>query len=275
VIAEECNCPSSDQSNLIIKDKVYSKCQNKCWYQFDKFGNWVSECGLEAIGKPVDPMEAILEEAICRYPVGTKIRPVHADGTLFHSECEVRRRPTIYGDAIEASVGYIYKDGTWAKILDKNQDIEEILAEAILRYPVGTKYRPISLNGSEWSKGSAEEVTYTPRICGNSIEGGLGFLYMNGKWARVVGDLYNPCSEIPLTTSSGTYTGFSGTSSTFSDAITGSTFAEINARYHTGIYYGGIDPVQLVPNKVNNVPHQEPKILRHKEKRRKLVIVNQ
>ena len=212
VITVDCNVLSDNKSNVIIKDKVYSKCQDKWWYKFDYTSNWISECGVEAIGKPVDPLEALLEEAIRRYPIGTKIRPLHTDGSLFQSECVVTRTPSIVGGGVEAGYGYVYKEGEWALILT---------------------------------------------------------------------DSSNPCGEIPLTTSNGTYTGFSGSSTmAFSGSTTASTFAEIRASlfpdsYHTGKYYGGIDPVQLVPNKVDNVPHQEPKILRHKEKRRKLVIVNQ
>ena len=206
VIAEECNYPSSDQSNVIIKDKVFSKCQNKWWYQFDKFGNWVSECGLEAIGKPVDPLEAILKEAIRKYPIGTKIRSLHSDGSSFLSESEVIRTPRIIGDGIEGSAGYLYKEGNWAEILT---------------------------------------------------------------------DSSNPCGEIPLFTSGSiNCTG----NSAFSLASTGSALLSTSGTYHSGIYHSDMynsNPVQLGVNTVDNVPHQEPKILRHKQKKRKLVIVNQ
>lgn len=74
----------------------------------------------------------------------------------------------------------------------------DILVEAIRKYPVGTKYIPIplTLNGSVYIR--EEKVAYTPRITGGyAIEGGIGYLYAQGKWAEIVSETESVFKDAP------------------------------------------------------------------------------
>ena len=127
-----CNVKSPNYSKVVIQDQAYSKIQNKWWYKFDELGNWISECGVESLSMDailespvaIDPMDAILEEAIRKYPIGTKYKPLSPDGSEYLSESysiEYKPRifkPTIhYSNSIEGGMGYLYIDGEWAEIV--------------------------------------------------------------------------------------------------------------------------------------------------------------
>lgn len=127
--------------------------------------------------------------------------------------------------------------------------MDDILQEAIRKYPIGTKIIPLHHDGSSFQ--SEYKVKRIASICGEGIEASEGYIYREGNWAKIVIDSSNPCGEIYLSSSSGT-----------------SFFRQCNI---TDTVYSS--PVQLVTNKVNNVSHQEPKILRKKTKKRKFIIV--
>lgn len=65
------------------------------------------------------------------------------------------------------------------------------LAYAKKYYPVGTKYMPPGLSGSVFQNFSISE--YEPKYwkSSNHIDCGIGFIYINGKWAEIIKDETN------------------------------------------------------------------------------------
>ena len=123
----DCNCKPSPTQNTVVKDKVYSSIQDKWWYKFDEFDNWVSECGVSSIIPIVDSMDAILQEAIRKYPIGTKYIPVNCSGVKYSnmSEFEVTHTPRIVHDHnyIDGGVGYLYAQGVWAEVVPETESV--------------------------------------------------------------------------------------------------------------------------------------------------------
>jgi hypothetical protein len=118
----DCNCKSLNYSKVVIKDQAYSKIQNKWWYKFDELGNWISECGVESLSPSpvaINPMDAILEEAIRKYPIGTKYKPLSSNGSDYPGESySIEYKPRIHcSDYIEGGMGYIYANEKWAEIV--------------------------------------------------------------------------------------------------------------------------------------------------------------
>lgn len=66
---------------------------------------------------------------------------------------------------------------------------EEILAEANIRYPIGTKYIPMDSKGTKY-----EDSRITHKIpsiiddsdAGFTIDAGYGYIYAAGKWATIL-----------------------------------------------------------------------------------------
>ena len=118
-IVRRCNIKSRNYSRVVIKDQAYSKIQNKWWYKFDEIGNWISECGVESSSPvAIDPMDAILEEAIRKYPIGTKYIPLSSDGSEYSFASSIEYIPSIHcSDSIEGGMGYLYINGKWAEIV--------------------------------------------------------------------------------------------------------------------------------------------------------------
>lgn len=103
--------------------------------------------------------------------------------------------------------GSIHGDSSWGIVLSTEEFYKIIgyvtpekkpmsidpLEEAERRYPVGTLYVPLYSNGAV-RHGKVEEAKYLPKALdddwGNSdyIEVGIGYVYVNGKWAEVVQD---------------------------------------------------------------------------------------
>jgi hypothetical protein len=179
-----CNCRPPFRSNIVVKDKVYSSIQDKWWYKFDEFcGNWTSECGISPITPVVNPMDAILEEAIRKYPVGTKYIPIPLtlNGSVYIREEKVAYTPRITGtDAIEGGIGYLYAQGEWAEIVPETESVFKDAPNIQSGSSVtssGTSYNPITFLG----------VT-TPTIAT------IG----TGSWGFTdSGFSISPCSEIP------------------------------------------------------------------------------
>lgn len=125
-VITRCNCKPFPKPNIVVKDKVYSSIQDKWWYKFDEFDNWVSECGVSSIIPIVDPMDAILQEAIRKYPIGTKYIPIPLtlNGSVYIREEKVVYTPRITGGyAIEGGIGYLYAEGKWAEIVSKTESV--------------------------------------------------------------------------------------------------------------------------------------------------------
>jgi hypothetical protein len=116
------NIKSFNHSKVVIKDREYSKIQNKWWYKFDEIGNWISECGVESLSPSpvaIDPMDAILEEAIRKYPIGTKYKPLTIDESEYPiASYSTEYKPRIhFSNSIEGGIGFLYIDGKWAEIV--------------------------------------------------------------------------------------------------------------------------------------------------------------
>jgi hypothetical protein len=126
-VITNCNCRPPFRSNIVVKDKVYSSVQDKWWYKFDEFcGNWTSECGIVNSSPVVNPMDAILEEAIRKYPVGTKYIPIRLilNGSVYIREEKVVYTPRITGSAaIEGGIGYLYVQGKWAEVVSETESV--------------------------------------------------------------------------------------------------------------------------------------------------------
>ena len=126
-VITKCDCKPFPKQSIVVKDKVYSSIQDKWWYKFDEFYNWVSECGVSSIIPIVDSMDAILEEAIRKYPIGTKYIPVNCSGVKYSnmSEFEVTHTPRIVHDHnyIDGGVGYLYAQGVWAEVVPETKSV--------------------------------------------------------------------------------------------------------------------------------------------------------
>lgn len=123
-----------------------------------------------------DPTVELLEEANRRYKIGDVVLSAYsgAKDTVKYSP---KREPG--GNISSGGMFYLYYNGKWAEHLKKKEDL---LAEAIRRYPIGTRYD----NGYG---GIAEVEKQTFTMHGDCVagEGGKGFLYRPQLgWAKIV-----------------------------------------------------------------------------------------
>ena len=185
VAITNCNCRPPFRSNIVVKDKVYSSIQDKWWYKFDEFGNWVSECGIVNSSPVVSPMVDILVEAIRKYPVGTKYIPIPLtlNGSVYIREEKVVYTPRITGSAaIEGGIGYLYAQGEWAEIVSET---ESVFKDA----PTIQSVSSLTSSGTIYSTNSfLGSVTTAPRATIATDSWG----FTNSGFS------INPCSEIPL-----------------------------------------------------------------------------
>ena len=137
---------------------------------------------------------AILAKARKEYPIGTKYKPISNSGNLYDSTTVVTRTPYWHGSEgnIEGGPGYIYYQGKWAEIAENNIDYDAVLEIAKRKYPIGTKYMPLSSEGNLYTSAKISDKEahwYDKKSNGQDkdrIEIGYGFAYIDGKWAEVV-----------------------------------------------------------------------------------------
>jgi hypothetical protein len=156
--------------------------------------------------KPID-IEALLEEANRRYPIGTMYKELNDEGKATGAlrEADQKADWVVHGQSIEVGYGYVYAKGRWAEVVNETKveptekpDKQQLLEEARRRYPVGCRYRPID------GKGRAYDDTYiSSYVCewrDNGIDCGIGYVYVNGLWADVVPETkYVVTQRIPST----------------------------------------------------------------------------
>ena len=119
------------------------------------------------------------------------------------------------GKEVLCSNPSIWKDGKWAPIIKEiNIPEEHLIKEAIIKYPIGTKF----INPSSKIEKMVSSINYKfSKDTNSSVRGitsGEGWVYINGKWAEIV----------PVT-----FTGI--------DRVYG-----FNTSRNDSIYMGGIDP---------------------------------
>lgn len=170
-------------------------------------GKWA-----EVISKPESQSidyDAILEEAKRRYPIGTKYKPLDTDGNVCHTrgtrpaqfECVwyLRKDENDDYDGIECGDGYVYLDGKWAEVISEPEpkskpiDYDAILEEAKRRYPIYTEYKALDYDGTV--RGGMEVACRECKWVYNDgkhygIDCGLGYVYVNGKWAELADECY-------------------------------------------------------------------------------------
>lgn len=167
-------------------------------------GKWAERVDVPA----PTPEESLLDKAIRRYPIGTKVITVSPDRNP-HREEVVNGTPRKYNDNLDkidwqGSFAFLYYQGHWATIVQEVQTAEKpevtsaeaILAEAIKRYPIGTKVRCVT--------GEEETVTDTPRLYPRrgdkssaqiDWEDSKGFLYLpshGNRWAEILSASKDP-----------------------------------------------------------------------------------
>ena len=167
-------------------------------------GKWAERVDVPA----PTPEESLLDKAIRRYPIGTKVITVSPDRNP-HREEVVNGTPRKYNDNLDkidwqGSFAFLYYQGHWATIVQEVQTAEKpevtsaeaILAEAIKRYPIGTKVRCVT--------GEEETVTDTPRLSPRrgdkssaqiDWEDSKGFLYLpshGNRWAEILSASKDP-----------------------------------------------------------------------------------
>lgn len=157
--------------------------------------------------------DAILQEALHRYPVGTNYYPLDGKGNKATTSRESVKKAVWFEkkvnnssgtpqDLIEIGPGYAYVDGEWAELAKDNIDYDAVLEIAKRKYPKGTIYIPLSSEGNIYSgpKTSNQEAHWYNRKSkgedADRIEIGYGFAYVDGKWAEVVGEAI-PKKPIP------------------------------------------------------------------------------
>jgi hypothetical protein len=144
--------------------------------------------------------EAILEQAIRNYPIGTKYKPLDYNGLINASyEPQITTHtPYWRNSCIDAGIGYIYAEGVWAEIVkqetefgssDNPLDVETLLAEVARRYPKGTKYIPTrrSERYTDTSSGTFLYNTGSKRVEDKVLGTGI-YEVTNNKWAEIVVD---------------------------------------------------------------------------------------
>ena len=165
-------------------------------------GKWAERVDVPA----PTPEESLLDKAIRRYPIGTKVKTVNSFG--FAGEETVTSTPRIIAnDAIDwsSSNAYLYRCGRWAEIVTTasptapNRD--DILTEAIRRYPIGTKVITVRPDRNPHRE---EVVNGTPRKYNDNLDkidwqGSVAFLYYQGHWATIVQEVQT--AEKPEVTS--------------------------------------------------------------------------
>lgn len=160
--------------------------------------------------KPAEPdYDAILHKARNDYPIGCSYKALIANGDVSDKIREVIRTPNWVGDRqqqyIDGGIDYLYVKGKWAEIVTTasptapNRD--DILTEAIRRYPIGTKV--ITVN-SDRNPHREEVVNGTPRKYNDNLDkidwqGSFAFLYYQGHWATIVQEVQT--AEKPEVTS--------------------------------------------------------------------------
>lgn len=159
----------------------------------------------DAVPAKPDSEVDLLAEAKRRYPIGTKFRSFEKPDTvrivtLWHDAHSIIwklqdggktvRSENGIGDNLGCSNPAIYKNGQWAEIVSDSSLTDDILAEAKRRFPIGTKYIPLSAIGIPHD--TARSVERGPKFTNEAktrIDCGLGYCYANGKWAEVVEDI--------------------------------------------------------------------------------------
>lgn len=169
--------------------------------------------------------EEILLEAKRRFPIGTKYYPAHiskdypiepdANFIVGQDQSFILDHHSLSVDLQNPDKGYYSRDrngqpynqvlfhnGEWARILSKTSSNyvmtkeEKLLAEARSKYPIGTKYIPLTASGKVYSDIQIAEVTRTPNGNSDLIEGGSGYLYANGTWAEIVETEINANTDV-------------------------------------------------------------------------------
>jgi len=146
----------------------------------------------EAKDTPKQSSSDILAEAIRKFPIGTSYKPLTDKGNPY-SDGRVKkstRTPNWVSPAgIDCGYGYIYAEGKWAEIVyqELSTDADSILEEAKRRFPIGSKYIPISPSGKPYD--DVYTVDHKPHFLTESkdrMDCGVGYCYVNGKWAESV-----------------------------------------------------------------------------------------
>ena len=110
------------------------------WYQIsykeggyisERYSNWISEDGLEAVAvpltgqtsEPADPCKNLLEEAKRRYPVGTVIRGGLAGSGDKDETYTITDKLYVQSSGItHYGLPWVYFDGKWAEIISKPEE---------------------------------------------------------------------------------------------------------------------------------------------------------
>jgi len=147
-------------------------------------------------------IEALLEEANRRYPIGTRYKELNDEGkaTGMLREADQKADWVVHGKSIEVGFGYVYVKGKWAEVASKSEstDREALLKEARRLYPIGTKYRPLNSDGTEQMGDAKAKYECNWVQTGLGIDCGMGYVYANGKWAKIVNeDKYVVTQRIP------------------------------------------------------------------------------
>jgi hypothetical protein len=142
-------------------------------------------------------VDALLEEARSRYPIGTTYIPINGNSGKYLSsatstwECKWVNNSDGVLFGIDCGLGYVYVNGKWAEIVGEPKaepiDKDAILEEARRRYPIGTMYRALNLYGDYLGE-YAEAIRECDWVY-SSVDGidcGVGYVYANGKWADVI-----------------------------------------------------------------------------------------
>jgi hypothetical protein len=151
--------------------------------------------------EPID-IEALLEEANRRYPIGTLYKELDNTGKVTGAlrEASEEANWVVRGESIEVGYGYVYANGKWAEVESKSEltGREALLKEARRLYPIGTKYRPLNSDGTEHMQDAKAEYECNWVQTGLGIDCGDGYVYANGKWAKIVNeDKYVVTQRIP------------------------------------------------------------------------------
>lgn len=166
-------------------------------------GIWAELVTVKTFENSID-YNALLKEAKRRYPKGTSYYPLDAGNCPSKRPTEVTKEAVWFEkkvdnssstpqDLIEVGKGYVYVDGKWAEIVENNIDYDAVLEEAKRKYPIGTKYMPLTSKGEVYDTGvktsNREAHWYDRKSNGQDkdrIEIGYGFAYIDGKWAEVI-----------------------------------------------------------------------------------------
>lgn len=189
-----------DQSFILDHHSLNVDLQNpdKSWYSKNRNGQaynqvlfhngeWARILSKPSNNQVMTKTEALLAEAISKYPIGTQYIPLTDSGRAYsaYDIATVVRTPNGNSDLIEGGPGYLCVRGKWAEIVTVKTSL---LQEAKRRYPIGTQVKSLFHKGNPILTIKSDDFSCARQdaIHVDSTRSLAAVVYENGEWAEIV-----------------------------------------------------------------------------------------